>query len=111
MTQIIPIHLLSEYERYNPNPRVTFENKPSGLTTQAWIDPLEDWVVRVSFSPRIPEAISEPQEYRFSVFVDAPQYTTAKRDAKTGELKTRTWPARTDVVTHGLLRILPSSYQ
>lgn len=111
MTQIIPIHLLSDYEHYNATPRVTFETMPSGLTVRSWVDEYEDWVVRVSFEPRIQAAISEPQDYKFTVFVDAPQYTTSKIDAKTKQTKTRTWPARTDVVTHGILRILPSSYQ
>lgn len=117
MTQIIPIHFLdknrtdgTKYENYSATPRVTFETKPSGLTVKTWIDPYEDWVVRVSFTPKISDAIKEPQEYRFTVFVDAPEYTTSKIDARTKKTMSRTWPARTDVVTHGVLRILPSSY-
>lgn len=111
MTQIIPIHLLSDYEHYSDVARVTFADRPEGLSAHGWIDPMEDWVVRVTFFPQIPEAIEEPKHYKFSVFVDAPEYTTEKRDAKTGETKSRTWPARTDVVCHGILQVLPSSYQ
>ena len=110
MTQIIPIHLLSEYENYQ-TVRVVFEDKPTGLTVASEIDPIEDWVIRVYFNSKIPEAISEPKSYRFSIFIDAPEYSKTKRDAKTGEEKTKRFPARTDVVTHGILRVLPSPYQ
>ena len=109
MRNIIPIHLLSEYEGYN-NARVAFDVLPTGLTYEAKIDEYEDWVVRVSFTAKLPEAIKEHQDCHFTVFVDAPAYTYEKTDAKTGERKTRTFPARTDVVAHGLLRILPSAY-
>lgn len=110
MTQIIPIHLLSDYEHYN-KVRLSFrEGTITGLTTKIWIDEFEDWVVRVSFSPKLSNAINEHQDYHFSIFVDAPEYTTSKIDARTKQTKSRTWPARTDVVTHGILRVLPSSY-
>lgn len=109
MTQIIPVHLLSDYEHYT-GARVVYDETPVGLTTQAWIDTLEDWVVRVCFAPAVAAAIKEPVETHFTVFIDAPEYTTSKVDARTKQTMTRTWPARTDVVTHGTLRILPSAY-
>lgn len=110
MRNIMPIHLLSEYENYQ-TARVVFDNKPNGLTAQAWIDEIDDWVVRVLFGAELPEAITEHIDCHFSVFVDGGPIETHRIDHKTKEQKTSITPARSDVVAHGLLRILPSAYQ
>ena len=112
MTQVIPIHLLSEYENYDGNSAtVVFDEKPDGLTATAEIDPVEDWVVRVRFNSKVPDAIKEVVWCHFSVFISSKATTSGRYDHKTGQAKTRTVPPRTDVIAHGLLQILPSAYQ
>ena len=109
MRNIFPIHLLEE--GYNDTPRITFATKPEGLETLAWIDAKEDWVVRVSFMPKLVDAIEKPKNYHFSVFVDAPGSEIDAYNRRTGDPVKKIIPDRTDVVAHGVLRILPSSYE
>ena len=109
MTQIMPVHLRSDYEGYT-GARIVFDTLPTGLTASAKIDEIDDWVIRVLFDAKLPEAIKEPQQCHFTVFVDAPAKTVSKFDHITKTQKTATIEKRTDVVAHGLLRILPSAY-
>lgn len=120
MASLIPIHLLSDYEGYK-SARVSFistneeTGKPEvigneegvttlgGIIAKAEISPEpEDWVVRVRFEVKDPDALEEPRKYRFAVFVDAPQ--------RNGERSSLLSEARSDIVLHGELIVLPSAY-
>ena len=95
MTTVSPIHLLSEYEGYT-SARVAFIGEHEGITATPEIDEHEDWIVRVLFDVKDPNALQDPQSYKFTVFVDAP-----KGDDR---------PARSDIVCLGELIVLPSAY-
>lgn len=104
---VSPIHFLSEYEGYE-NATIKWLDEHEGITATAVIDPVDDWIVRVLFDVQDPNATDEPQEYRFSVYVNAPERIT--QNPKTGEAG-RTQPARRDLVYLGKLVVLPSAYE
>lgn len=108
---VFPIHLLSEYEGYNgASVAWATENRqaPSGIVATAFIDPEEDWIVRVNLDIDDPAALMEPQKYRFTVFANAPQRT--RTNPKTGQAG-RTDPPRSDIIALAELIVLPSAYQ
>lgn len=95
MSRVIPIHLTSADEGYN-SVSVAWVQQPQGITTTAWIDDDEDWIVRLNIACNDPNAKEEPQTYKLTVFVNAP--------ASTGK------PARHDIVVLAELTVLPSAY-
>ena len=106
MARLTPIHLTSDYEGYS-SARVEFVGEHEGITASAGIDSLEDWVVRVHFDIKDPNALEEPQTYKFTVFVDAD--ARQRRNPKTGQPGT-TQAKRSDIVCLAELTVLPSAY-
>lgn len=109
---IFPIHLLSDEEGPYENLRVVFwtpTGKVDGISTNAWIDDWQDWIVRVQFETSIMDAIEHPMRYRFTVFGDSPARDEIRHTPKGDEI-VRVWPARTDAVGLGELVVLPSGY-
>lgn len=106
MTRVFPIHLTSDYEGYS-SARVAFVGDHEGIIATASIDPVQDWVVRVVFNIKDPNALEEPQSYKFTVFVDAD--TRQTRNPVTGQYGS-TQAARSDIVCLGELVVLPSAY-
>lgn len=76
--QIVPIHLRSDYEGYNDVGIVAWVQQPEGVVASASVDEVEDWVVRFDVSANDPNALEEPQVYKFSVFLDSD--VTHRRD-------------------------------
>ena len=93
--RVFPIHLLSEEEGYS-SAAVKWLDEHEGINVNAWIDPIEDWVVRVSVDCQDPKAIEEPQKYRMTTFV-----MSEEQDGLA---------ARRDIVALAELIVLPSAY-
>lgn len=93
--RVIPIHLLSDYEDYS-GADVAWVDEPEGISINAWIDTVSDWVVRVGVDCRDPNAVREPQHYKFTVFVN-------NEDAEDQQF-------RRDIVALAELVVLPSAY-
>ena len=108
MTNIIPIRLRNKERENYTAARVVFDEKPAGLTASAEIDQVDDWV---TFNARCQKAIKEIVRCHFTVFIDSPGVESSRIDPKTGRTITKNLPARTDVVAHGILQILPSAYE
>ena len=94
-SKVIPIHLLSEYEGYE-SAFVAWTGEHEGIVATAYIDPDEDWVVRVNIDCKDPNALDEPKKYRFTVFVGSDMVD----DSYT----------RRDIVALAELTVLPSAY-
>lgn len=90
MAKLFPIHL--KKEGYG-NPTVVFDKNYKGLTTKAYIDDAEDWVIRLFISAYLDEAVDEPVNTRFTVKV-----------SRTDEAKNKI----VDVASRGILRVLPA---
>ena len=70
-SELVPIHLSSEYEGYT-GISVSWAGKaPEGVEATGSIDPDQDWVVRVQFDVSSPEAVDTDVSRRFSVFATA----------------------------------------
>lgn len=82
----------------------------SVINARAYVDESEDWVVRLDVEPRLEHAINHPEEFRFTIFGYAPEYTTTKVDARSGNTITKVNPARKDVVVIGRMTVMPSAY-
>lgn len=67
-SRVTPIHLLSDYEGYD-GAFVAWAGEHEGIEANAYIDPDEDWVVRVNIDCKDPKAIDEPQEHKLTVFI------------------------------------------
>lgn len=93
--RVFPVHLLSEDEGYTAA-AVKWLDEHEGIEVTATIDPIEDWVVRVSVDCQDPNAIDEPQVYRMTVFVTSP----GSEDLA----------PRRDIVCLAELVVLPSAY-
>lgn len=106
MRTVTPIHLLSDYEGYT-TARVAFVGEHQGIAATAGIDTEQDWIVRVMFDIEDQNALEEPQTYKFTVFVDAPE--RQRTNPVTGQGGS-TQPARSDIVYLGELVVLPSAY-
>lgn len=89
-SNVFPIHLSSEYEGYT-GVSVAWVEEPEGISINAYIDPVEDWVVRIDVDCMDPNAIEEPQVYKFTVFVNKAN--------------------RRDIVALAELIVLPSAYE
>ena len=92
---VSPIHLLSDYEGYD-GAFVAWAGEHEGITATAYIDPDEDWVVRVVVDCKDPNAIEEPQTYKLTVFV--------------GSVNGQGVYERRDIVALTELTVLPSAY-
>ena len=66
MSRLFPIHLTRE--GYG-NPVVEMTDPPAGLVASAWIDDVDDWVVRVLFDAQVESAVAEPVTVPFVVKV------------------------------------------
>ena len=90
MASVFPIHLTSEgYDEIT----VVFSDPVEGLSSVAYVDESDDWVIRIFFSAFVEEATDKPYETRFIV--------KAGRDDESGHRVT-------DVVSRGKLKILPA---
>lgn len=94
-SKVTPIHLLSDYEGYE-GAFVAWTGNHEGIEATAYIDPDEDWVVRVNVDVQDPNALDAKQEYKMTVFVGS--------DMEDGIYKRR------DIVAPAKLVILPSAY-
>lgn len=98
LAEFFPIHLTAEgYTRVS----VSFVDRPEGLTYEAWIDPKDDWIVRVFFSANVDEAVREPQKCVFSVKVH--------RDG--GPSPSWKGGERADIVYRGEIVIIPTPWE
>ena len=99
--KVHPIHLLSEYEGYDPHPIIAFANEDSDDKIRIYgeIDEVEDWVVRLNVLAHDPDAVYKPQVHRFSVFLNRYLGTTKKSDR----------PVARDLVVLAELIVLPSA--
>ena len=100
MRQFFPIHLLEEgYNRVT----VAFAHRPPGLeVVEAYIDELDDWIVRVIFRAEVDEAVCNLNSMLYTVKVHHPgggRGTAAFRQP------------RTDIVHRGKLIILPTPWE
>ena len=70
--KVHPIHLLSEYEGYDPHPIIAFANEDSDDKIRIYgeIDEVEDWVVRIVVNAHDPDAVYKPQVHKFSVYLN-----------------------------------------
>ena len=101
--RVFPIHLTSEYEGYD-SADVAWVDKPDGISAEAYIDPVEDWVVRLHVECMDPNALEEPQHYKLTVFVNSPGESTSAKSV---------WhpsTSRRDIVALAELVVLPSAY-
>lgn len=111
---VFPIHL--DDEGYTTFDMVIVDHRGEVVSDQviarsAEVDEFEDWVIRVDVSPLVSDAILHPRHFFFTLYGNASEIQDTKIDAITGETKTRTWPARRDVVTIGEIIVLPSALQ
>lgn len=130
---ISPIHFLSDYEGYWDGedsdgnriglasvvwdtPEILDEEgdvvkealePPDGMTAQAWIDPIDDWVVRLLITAHDPKALMHPQHYWLTTFVHAKAHQVHRYN---GQFSSTIIPARTDVIALADLTVLPSAY-
>lgn len=117
MDGISPIHLLDEgytgasvawaTKRQDGDEWIIGE-PPEGIDVEAWIDPDEDWVVRVFLDIDDPTALDDPSMYRLTVFANKPaeDVESIRRPGVTTHV-----PARSDIIALSELVILPSAYQ
>lgn len=68
--KVHPIHLLSEYEGYE-SVTVGWVDDHEGIEATAYIDEVEDWVVRLQINCQDPNALEELQRYRLAVYAYA----------------------------------------
>jgi len=94
-SRVLPIHLLSEYEGYE-GAFVSWIGEHEGIVATARIDEDEDWVVKVDVDCKDPNALEEPQRYKFTAFVGSD---------KDGNVYNRR-----DIVALAELIVLPSAY-
>lgn len=118
MDGISPIHLLDEgyteahvawaTKRKGDGDEWIVGEPPEGIDVEAWIDPDEDWVVRVFIDVDDPTALEDPSMYRLTVFVNKPaeDVESIRRPGVTTHI-----PARSDIVALSELVVLPSAYQ
>lgn len=67
MSQIFPIHLKAEgYKSIS----VALENAPSGLTVNGSIDSTDDWVIRLSVTPKCKTVTDEDVDVKYTVFAN-----------------------------------------
>ena len=90
MTELFPIHLIKEGYK---SATVVFDKNYSGLTARAYIDLVDDWVVRLHFSAYLKEAQEKPVEVRFIVKLN-------RTDEEGNKI--------VDVASRGRLKILPA---
>lgn len=110
--KVRPIHLLSEYEGYD-KAFVRWVKEPNGIDYQAYIDPEEDWVVRLVVNCQDPNAVEEPQVYKGTLFISAEPGKTEDTTSNKGLIKSSTEMVnnnyRTDIVALFELIVLPSA--
>ena len=75
------------------NDKRRFSDIVEHLDAKAWIDPQDDWIVRLSVKADCPTFSDKPQDVRFTVFVKRPD----------------TEHEQIDAVCHGILTVLPGS--
>ena len=117
MDGISPIHLLDEgytgasvawATKRKEGDEWIIGEPPEGIDVEAWIDPDEDWVVRVFIDVDDPTALDEPRHYRMTVFANKPaeEVESVRRPGTFTHV-----PARSDIIALSELIILPSAYQ
>lgn len=67
MSHVYPIHLKKEGYK---NISVALENPPSGLSVTGAIDSTDDWVVRVSVTPKCRTVIDEDVDVPYTIFAN-----------------------------------------
>lgn len=113
--KIKPIHLLSDYEGYD-NAYVRWVDEPEGIECSAYIDPVEDWVVRLHVDCQDENATYDPQVYKGTLFIGAsPKSSDQQINSSKGLIKgseesyNNNNNYRTDIVALFELIVLPSA--
>ena len=79
------------------------------IEADAYIDEVEDWVVRLDVHPYVAHIVRHPRRFFFTIYANAAAYDETKVDARTHETVTRHHAARRDVVTTGMIIVVPSA--
>ena len=67
MSKVFPIHLSKEgYESIS----IAFDNPPEGLEASGEIDHKDDWVIRLSISPKCEKIVNEDVDVPYTVFAN-----------------------------------------